>query len=169
MDRFEIVEIQGTKNLPQCAEVIRDSFATVAAEFHLTAENCPTHPSMISAEALAEMEQRGVRMFGRFVEDRMAGFVALEILTEGECSIEKLAVLPKFRHRGFGGSLLCHALSEAKRSGGKTVSIAIIDAHAVLKRWYEGYGFEPTETKQFAHLPFAVCFMQNRIDRSDHS
>lgn len=30
-------------DLPACLEVIRKSFATVAEEFGLTPENCPTH------------------------------------------------------------------------------------------------------------------------------
>ena len=35
-------------DLPACLEVIRKSFATVAEEFGLTPENCPTHTSFVA-------------------------------------------------------------------------------------------------------------------------
>jgi diamine N-acetyltransferase len=46
---------------------------------------------------------------------------------------------------------------------GRQVSIGIIDDHTVLKNWYLGLEFKETNTKQFAHLPFTVCFMEMDI------
>lgn len=45
--------------LPACLEVIRKSFSTVAEEFGLTPENCPTHTSFVPLSRLEGEYQRG--------------------------------------------------------------------------------------------------------------
>ncbi|MHB0999268.1 MAG: GNAT family N-acetyltransferase [Armatimonadota bacterium] len=161
MDNFELREIR--RELDECAEVIRKSFATVADEFNLTRENCPTHPSFMTVERLKDDLIKGVQIFGLFVDGRLVGTVMLDEVSADTCSMERLAVLPEYRHKGYGRMLIDHICTEVKKRGGQMISIAIIDEHTTLKRWYETYGFHVTHTKRFDHLPFTVCFMEKAI------
>lgn len=77
--------------------------------------------------------------------------------------IERLAVLPDYRHKRIGRRLMDYAFEKIKSYNGKTVSIGIIDENTVLKEWYKKYGFEETGIKKFDHLPFTVCFLQKKV------
>jgi hypothetical protein len=73
-----IRELNSQIDLETSVLVIRDSFVTVAKEFNLTKENCPTHSSFISIENLEDLVAKGVRLFGLFNDEMQIGFVALE-------------------------------------------------------------------------------------------
>ncbi len=144
-------------------KVIRDAFKTVAIEFKLNKNNCPTHPSFLTIKQLNELKKKGTRFFGLFLNDLQIGFVAIEKADEDTFFMEKLAVLPEYRHKGYGGQLADYVFEYVKNSGGTTVSIGIIDEHTVLKNWYKTLGFQETGIKKFEHLPFTVCFMEKDI------
>ncbi len=78
-------------------------------------------------------------------------------------TIERLAVAPEARHRGFGALLLSYALNRITENGGTVASIALMDNNEVLKQWYQGKGFAQTGRRTFEHLPFAVCFMAGKL------
>ena len=78
-------------------------------------------------------------------------------------SIEKLAVLPEYRHKGYGGELMEFVSDYVKKADGKALSIGIINEHTLLKKWYEVKGFKETTVMKFEHLPFTVCFMEKPI------
>jgi diamine N-acetyltransferase len=144
--------------------IIRDSFRTVATQFGLTQQNCPTHPSFITVDQLIGLRKRGLTFFGLFAVGTQVGFVAIEKAGTGLFYLEKLAVLPAFRHQGFGTAMVKQTLDYIKMNSGHKVSIGIIDEHASLKNWYQKLGFGQTGSKKFAHLPFTVCFMEKLID-----
>ena len=81
------------------------------------------------------------------------------------CYLERLAVLPDQRRRGFGNALVTHVLSEAKNLGAKRVNIGIIAEQNELKKWYKKIGFVELESKEFPRLPFNVTFMSYKIDK----
>jgi len=141
------------------AEIISSSFHDVAERFGLTQENCPKHPSQCTVDWVQRDIERGVRYF--ILEDQglASGCVALEMTSLELCYLERLAVLPHQRHRGFGRALVDHVLAKAKDSGAHQVSIGIIAEQTELKTWYQKIGFVEIETKKFAHLPFEVTFM----------
>ena len=144
------------------ADVIRASFATVARRFDLTPSNCPAHPAFLETDKLAQMQQKGAQFLGLTTEGRLAGLVAVKIRDQ-MCHIEKLAVLPECRHRGFGKTLMEAAEDYARERGCEKASIGIIDENKILKDWYIGMGFGVAEIKEFAHLPFRVCFMDKLL------
>jgi len=158
-----IREIACESELGESAGVVRESFATVAAEFGLTQANCPTHPAYTAAGRLRELREKGARLFGLFEGDSQIGFVAIEKASESVYYVERLAVLPKQRHSGHGRRLMEFACDWVRSAGGETVSIGIINANRVLKDWYASLGFGETCTKSFAHLPFDVCFMERAV------
>ena len=89
--------------------------------------------------------------------------MALKRKDEATFSLEKLAVAPWSRNRGYGGALVAHAVEEVRRSGGGTICIGAMYENRKLVRWYERQGFSITETRKFAHLPFVVCFMEKSV------
>jgi ribosomal protein S18 acetylase RimI-like enzyme/ketosteroid isomerase-like protein len=145
------------------AETIRTSFRTVAERFGLTRENAARHPSNCEEGwVLGDME-RGVVYYVLEGDGRVAGCVALERVDGEGCYLERLAVLPGFRRRGFGKTMVAHVFSEARRMGLRRVGIAMIAEQAELKEWYGKLGFVEKQTKGYAHLPFRVTFLSFEI------
>ena len=154
------------KDIGILTEIIRSSFRDVADRFGLTQENCPTHPSNCTADWIQGNMDRGVTYF--ILEDNgfASGCVALEMAGPKLCYLERLAVRPPRRRRGFGRALVNYVLAEAKRSGARRVSIGVIAEQTELKSWYQKIGFIEAKTKEFAHLPFRVTFMSCAVNTS---
>jgi GNAT superfamily N-acetyltransferase len=154
-----IAEVGDDNALHNNVIVIQNSFRTVAEEFSLTIENCPTHPFFVTIQQLKVLKAKGVRLFGLFLSADQVGFVAVERANETLYYMEKLAVLPEYRHKGYSTKLVAFVLDYVRNGGGQRLSIGIIDEHKVLKDWYGKLGFVEISTTKFPHLPFTVCFM----------
>lgn len=148
------------KDIDSLARLIRSSFADVARRFALTPENCPRHPSNYTREWVEGDMGRGVRYYLLTVEGTAVGCVGVEQASPTTCYMERLAVFPEHRGKGYGSRLARHAIYQAKVMGASTVGIGIIAADTGLKNLYKDLGFERGETKSFPHLPFKVAFMQ---------
>ena len=159
--------ITDVSGLRRSVAVIRESFKAVADEFGLTEENCPTNPAFITLERLEKLREKGAEFFGLYEDGEQIGFVALEKAEGGVHYLEKLAVVPGHRHKGHGKNLVDFACDYTAAAYGTAVSIGIMDNHTLLKDWYKTLGFIESGTKRFEHLPFAVCFMEKRLDRSN--
>ncbi len=162
MSTYVIREINDGE-LDTCVEIIQKSFETVAVEFGLTRENCPTNGAFIEKERLASDKLRGNHMFGLSVNDTQVGFVQLAKQDEAVFSMEKLAVLPRYRHTGLGKALMDFSREYVKSNKGEKISIGIINENEILKQWYSVYGFVEVGTRVFSHLPFTVCFMELHV------
>jgi ribosomal protein S18 acetylase RimI-like enzyme len=161
-DNMKIIEITG-EEMDNSVNIIRRAFGTVAAEFSLTTENCPNHPAFITPEQLSQLRAKGLRFFGIFINNRQVGFVAVEKADDTLYYMEKLAVLPEYRHSGYGRKLMEFVINHVKNKGGETLSLGMIDKHTILKNWYKEIGFREISTKEFEYLPFTVCFMDFEI------
>ena len=144
---------------------IAASFEDVARRFDLTRANCPTHPSFYTRQKAADDLGRGLCYYIAELDGRPAGCAAIEQPNDTTCYLERLAVQPFERRRGIGQTLVEKVLAEATARRAGEVGIAIIAAHADLRRWYEKIGFVVTETKRFPHLPFSVTFLNYRLVR----
>lgn len=151
-----------------CVTLLRASFGTVAAEFGLTRENCPTNGAFIEKNSLVADASNGCTLYGLFDQGQLAGVVQLTQVRDGVCEIKKLAVIPERRHEGFGRRLIAYALQTATRHGASRVTLGIIEENVRLKTWYMTCGFAHTGTRKFAHLPFTVGFMEMALDTGDH-
>jgi len=140
-------------------EIIRKSFQDVAERFGLTQENAPSHPSNCTHNWIRYDMERGVTYFILENENQIAGCVASEQANPKVCYLERLAVLPEKRNRGFGKTLVERVFSKARELGADCVSIGIIAKQTELKNWYKKLGFVEGETKKFLNLPFPVTFM----------
>jgi GNAT superfamily N-acetyltransferase len=143
------------------SDIIRNSFRDVAERFGLTAENCPRHPSNCTREWIVSAMEKGVRHFVLETDETPCGCAALEQVRPEVCYLERLSVLPDFRHTGFGTELVKHLIEISREIGSRQVEIGIIASDLCLKSWYENLGFSQTHTGSFAHLPFEVAFMVN--------
>lgn len=154
-----IIEIHDIETLVESVAVIRQAFQTVADDLSLTETNAPSNPAFMTVERLQEAKDKGVIMFGLYDGGRQIGFAALEKAKDGVYYLERLAVLPSERHKGYGKTLMDFAFDYVTKQGGTMISIGIINENTILKDWYVAYGFVETSTRTFEHLPFTVCFM----------
>jgi N-acetylglutamate synthase-like GNAT family acetyltransferase len=148
------------------SSIIRKSFRDVAVKFGLTPENCPKHPSNCTDDWITNDFARGVIYYLLELNGLPVGCVAIEKATNDLCYLERLAVLPEKRCKGFGNQLAHQVLDTARAWGTKSISIGIIAEQTDLKMWYQKIGFKEGETKEFSHLPFCVCFMTYEIGRN---
>jgi ribosomal protein S18 acetylase RimI-like enzyme len=143
--------------------VIRRGFLTVADDFGLTEEKVPTNGAFIKTERLEADRAKGNLMYALTEADAIVGFMQLEKANETTFYLEKISVLPEYRHNGYGTELLHFAKAKVKALGASKLGIAIIEENTVLKDWYIKNGFTPTGTKKFEHLPFTVGFLEINI------
>ena len=140
--------------------IIRRSYQTVAVRFDLNGYNCPKHPSNCTDAWVTADFERGVKYFILESDGKEIGCAALEKADPELCYLERLAVIPESRNKGFGRSLVDYTFHEAKMLGCKRMSIGIIAKQHELKNWYSKIGFKEGMTKSFDHLPFEVTFME---------
>jgi GNAT superfamily N-acetyltransferase len=152
-----------SRDISVLSSLIRDSFYDVAERFGITPENCPKHPSNCVDEWIEKDLERGVSYYILEKEGLFQGCVALEKSSPDLCYLERLAVLPRGRKRGFGRKLIEHAFFVTKTLGAKEISIGIIAGDTRLTGWYTTIGFVEEETKKFKHLPFLVTFMRYEL------
>lgn len=131
----------------------------------LTPANAPTNPAFITFDRFEESLRKGAKFFGFFEDEEIAGCVAIEKSRHDESTyfIERLAVLPAYRHRGIGKLLLDFAFMKVNELGGKEISIGIIDENERLKKWYSRYGFIETGAQKNPGFQFTVCFMKKSV------
>lgn len=160
-----IKKVSSQENFEVLSALLNFSFGTVAKEFGLTRENCPTNNAFITAEDLkSQLDDK--REFYYLDENNIpTGFIAIEKSgrEEGTFYIEKVAVHPHFRHKKTGVLLMDFATDRIKELGGRKISIGVMDANTQLKNWYKQQGYKETGVKVFEHLPFDVCYMEKML------
>jgi ribosomal protein S18 acetylase RimI-like enzyme len=159
---FEITQVTTVSDVIDSLEVILRSFNTVAVELNLTSENAPTHSAFTTLERLQDLHKKAA-FFALHVDGSQVGFVAVEKGQGDVYYLDKLAVLPDHRHRGYGTKLVNYVFDYLRGNNGKTVALGMIDSMMGLKKWYKRLGFKETGTKKFEHLPFLVCFMEKEL------
>lgn len=163
MNKCFIREV-GVTELEYCIEVIRQGFETVAKDFGLTENNCPSNGAFIKLDRLLADKNKGNYMYGLFSENKLIGFMQLEKKDDEEYELKNVTVLPSFRHNQYGEMLLQFAFNKVNELNGKKMTIGIIEDNTVLKQWYLKNGFTHTGTKKIDFLPFMVGFMEIEIN-----
>ena len=153
------IRAAGSDDRELLANIISTSYRDVAERFQLTAENCPKHPSNCTVRWIEGDVDRGAKYYLLMAQDKPIGCVAVEMADREVAYLERLAVLPEYRGKGYGRLLARHAMDLAQKKGAAQMSIGIIAAQTELKQWYDSLGFNEGETKEFDHLPFMVTFM----------
>jgi len=143
--------------------LLRESFRDVAERFELTVENCPKNLAFCTDQRIRADIERGLSYYILEQDGEPCGCVALEKASSDVCYLERLAVLPEHRRKGYGKMLVEHIFDEAAGNGSQRVEIGIIAEDTKLRNWYGKFGFVPKSTKTFDHLPFVVAFMSAEI------
>lgn len=162
---MDFIFVNPSNDLSAIVQVLNESHGTVANDFGFTKENNPTNNAFIDEPTLRNQLKKGIDLYSVSSDNKLMGCIAIEksIKETDTFYIEKVSVIPKFRNQGVGVKIMNFAMSKIKELGGKRVSIALIDSHVKLKKWYLLQGFTETGTKDFEHLPFRVCFMNKQI------
>ena len=158
-----IKQVENKEQLNICIDIIRNSFATVAEEFSLTENNCPSHMAFMTIDKLEKQFDDNRSMFLFYQEDIPVGYFSLTKCNDDEWELNNLAVLPEFRHSGIGKALIDYAVARVKNYNGNKISIGIIEENTKLKEWYLKLGFKHISTRKFEHLPFTVGFMELEV------
>ncbi len=153
----------GPKDADILASIVRRSNQDVADQFGLNADNAPKHPSLCTADWILSDIDRGQAYFLSVENNGAAGCVAFEQPDKQTAYLNRLAVLPEFRHRGIGSGLVRHIIQLARENGVRILSIGIIAEHTRLKDWYLAQGFTAAERLTFDHLPFDVRIMKYHL------
>ena len=147
------------QDLATIVRLVRESHRDVAVSFGLTSDNCPKHPSFCMQEWVEADFARGERYFILEDESQPVGCVAFERPSSDLAYLNRLSVLPEYRHRGIGSRLVEYIVELARASQVQSISIGVIGEHEELQRWYRKRGFADGDTKRFPHLPFSVKYM----------
>jgi N-acetylglutamate synthase-like GNAT family acetyltransferase len=147
--------------------LLRNSFSDVAERFELTIENCPKNLAFCTKERIKSDFGRGLIYYILENEGQPCGCVAIEKANPDVCYLERLAVLPQHRRKGYGKGLVNHIFDQAGKIGAKKLEIGIIAEDKKLTNWYGKFGFVLKGTKKFDHLPFIVAFMSAEIGHSN--
>ena len=152
-------------DLPECVRVIRSSFQTVADEFGFTEDNAPRFTAFATTEErlLRQLDGEHRLMYLDEEDGRICGYYSLKPEENGECELGSLAVIPEYRHRGIGGSLLRHAAETAREQHCTVMNLGIVEENTVLRKWYESHGAEHLGTKKFDFFPFTCGYMKIKL------
>jgi N-acetylglutamate synthase-like GNAT family acetyltransferase len=149
--------------------LLRSSFSDVAERFELTIENCPKNPAFCTKERVKNDFARGLKYYILERDGQPCGCVAIEKADTDVCYLERLAVLPQHRRKGYGKTLVKHIFNQAKKNSAQKLEIGIISEDTKLKNWYKQFGFFQKGTKKFDHLPFIVAFMSAEIENTNQT
>ena len=151
--------------IPECVNVIRSAFLTVADELGFTKDNAPRFTAFaIDEDRLKNQSTEEKRpMYVYHDHGKVVGYYSLAFLDNGSVEINNLSVLPEYRHIGIGESLLEDAEKKTKELGKNKIEIGIVEENQVLKTWYEKHGFVHTGTKKFDFFPFTCGYMEKYV------
>lgn len=153
------------EDIPECVNLIKQSFKTVADEFGFTEENAPRFTAFaIKEEWLVWQMDAEHRPMYLYEEDGViCGYYSLHILENNECELNNMAVLPKYRHKGIGKQLLEHSYFMAGEKGCKLMNIGIVEENTKLRKWYEENGAVHVGTQKFDFFPFTCGYLKKEV------
>ncbi|MBD5384661.1 MAG: GNAT family N-acetyltransferase [Ruminococcaceae bacterium] len=151
------------RDIPECVQLIKRSFFTVAQEFGFTAEKDPKFTAFATTEERLEYHMHAEQrpMYVCVVDGKIAGYYSLHI-DGGEIELSNLCTDPEYRHNKIGESLMYHSFDRARELGFSEITIGVVDANERVKRWYESYGF--TKSGECgAYQTFHCIFMKKPL------
>lgn len=145
------------------AFIVSEANKDIAQQFNINIKNAPKHPSFCTKSWIqSEFERGGTSFLYRDGNSRV-GYVAFEQPDNDTGYLNRLSVLPEFRHKGIGAALVRHVLDYARIKNVKILSIGIIAHHKLLRNWYLKLGFIEANRQKFDHLPFDVRYMKYEL------
>ncbi len=159
-----IRKVETADDVESLVSVVNQAFLTVADEFGFSASNAPTFPAFIEKSVIEKQRERGLKLYGYWADGVLIGCIGTRDTGEGVFLIERLAVLPEYRHRNIGSRLMEFALDKIAQEHGKTAVVEIVDSNEQLKSWYQKQGFVERRIDHYAHLPFEVSVLDMTLE-----
>ena len=147
--------------IPECVNVIRESFMTVAREFGFTKEGSPrfTGHAINNDRLYYQFDIEKRPMFALCDCGRIVGYYSLSLPENGMCELNNLSVLPEFRHRGFGEKMVSDGLERMKSADCRRAMVCIVEENKRLRAWYESLGFKHIEAKKLDGFEFNCGYL----------
>lgn len=158
----DLIRHMSIEEIPECVNVIRTAFLTVADEYGITEENAPRFTAFATDERrlwyhfCVEKRPMYVYIYG----GKIVGYYSLAMLSENEVELNNLAVLPEYRHLGIGHDLLEDCFRRVSELGAGKLKIGIVEENTILRKWYENHGFLHVGTEKFDFFPFTCGYME---------
>ena len=153
------------QDIPECVNVIRTSFLTVADALGFNSDNAPRFTAFATTEErlMWQLENEHRPMYGYYENGRIIGYYSLALQEDHECELNNLCVLPEYRHKHIGEKLVHDAHDSAKALGCIKMNIGIVEENTILRNWYEMLGFQHIGTKKFDFFPFTCGYMEKGL------
>jgi len=133
-----IVELNDSKTI---TGILNKAFMAFAEEFNFTKEHAPGHLAFINPEGVEIWLNRGLKMYGYKIEDKVVGCAGYSYYKDQIYLIERLGTLPEYRKLGVGKKLMKFIESKINNIGGKIIEIHVTDKNTVLREWYKKQGY----------------------------
>ncbi len=166
----EYLRRMSLEEIPECVQVIRKSFQTVADEFGFTVENAPRFTAFATdaGRLYYQLTEEKRPMYVYLVGRKIVGYYSLALSDDGSAELNNLSVLPEYRHKGIGAKLMTDAMMKAKTFGKTVLKLAIVEENQVLRKWYEGFGFVHTGTQKFDFFPFTCGYLERELPKAKY-
>lgn len=150
------------EDISEIVSVIRAAFKTVADDFGFNEENSPRFTASYDRKIRYHLlvENRPMRVYIK--DGKIIGYYSLAI-SDDNVELNNLSVLPEYRHKGIGERLVEDCFEEVLKNGKHKVKIGIVEENTVLKKWYEGFGFEHKGTEKYDCFLFTCGYMEKTI------
>ncbi len=86
------------------------------------------------------------RLYIAFIDDNVAGCIALRKIDDDNCELKRLYVKPQYRGKNIGGTLVKHIIKEAENIGYKHILLDTLPFLNVAIDMYKKYGFYEIES-----------------------
>jgi GNAT superfamily N-acetyltransferase len=105
---------------------------------------------------------KGGHIFMAYAAAEAVGCVALIPMQDGVYELSKMAVSPHLRGRGIGRRLLQHAITQARRTGAKSLFLGSNTRLKNAVHLYESVGFRHVKPESHSPMPYsrADVFME---------
>lgn len=167
----DMIRHMSIEEIPECVNVVRRAFVTVADQFGFTEENAPRFTAFATDDRRLRyhfsVEKRPMYVYLK--DNRIVGYYSLAVMSDPEMQnhyemeLNNLAVLPEYRHQGIGEMLLKDCFRRAAELGGRKLKIGIVEENTVLRKWYEDYGFLHVGTEKLDFFPFTCGYMERPL------
>lgn len=96
------------------------------------------------------------RLYLAFIDEKLAGCIALRPLQEGLCEMKRLYVRPEFRGQYLGLLLAKEIIAEAREIGYHQMVLDTLDTMTVAQKLYRSLGFKEIEPYCFNPIDGAL-------------
>ncbi|GMO59737.1 MAG: hypothetical protein Ta2A_05710 [Treponemataceae bacterium] len=165
MVKPRMTHIEASRDAQLITGILNEAFATVAETFGFTRTNAPKFPAFIDSSVIQNQLDGDLTMFVCFCDGVPAGCAGYSPESNKNVfAIERLGVLPAFRHLGIGRQLLTHCERHIAASMPQcSAKIYIVNDNAVLKRWYTAMDYVQTNIIRQDGYPFDICVMEKQL------